>query len=119
MSVDWYDRDGNKIDVAQADKYLGDIEYRRVGYDIVIVDDEPVLVSTVLLCLDHNWSGHGPPEIFETMTFGGDENAQNMWRYSTLEQARNGHHRIVRALTEGRSPDEHAERVEAEADEAE
>ena len=36
--------------------------YERDGY----------LVSTVFLGLDHNWSGKGPPVLFETMVFSDD-----------------------------------------------
>jgi hypothetical protein len=49
-------------------------------------------VSTVWLGLDHSWTtyGEGPPVIFETMIFGGPAD-QMMWRYSTIEEAREGH----------------------------
>lgn len=49
-----------------------------------------VRVSTVFLGLNHQWEPGGPPEIFETMIFGG-EHDQDMWRYATWEEAEEGH----------------------------
>lgn len=61
-----------------------------------------VCVSTVWLGIDHSF-GEGPPEIWETMIFGGDHD-QECWRYSSDESAFAGHARIVQALREGRDP---------------
>jgi hypothetical protein len=49
-----------------------------------------VEVSTVFLGLDHNWSGQGPPIVFETMVFGGELD-EEMWRYATYAEAEAGH----------------------------
>lgn len=49
-----------------------------------------VRVSTVFLGLDHNWSGNGPPIVFETMIFGG-EHDEYCDRCATLAQARKMH----------------------------
>lgn len=54
------------------------------------IEDDKVLVSTVFLGLDHNWSGDGPPLLFETMIFGGPHD-QQCWRYSTWGHAMKGH----------------------------
>ena len=54
-------------------------------------------VSTVFLGLNHNF-GYGPPLLFETMVFGVniDELEDTpMKRYSTWEQAEDGHNKIV------------------------
>ena len=48
-----------------------------------------VLLSTVFLGLDHSF-GRGPPLLYETMIFGG-EHDQEQWRYSTHEEAIEGH----------------------------
>jgi hypothetical protein len=53
-------------------------------------------VSTIWLGLDHN-HGRGRPIIFETMVFGGPLD-QEMLRYYTEEQAREGHEFILQAL---------------------
>lgn len=50
-------------------------------------------VSTVFLGLDHSF-GKGPPLLFETMVFGGPKD-QYQKRYSTWEEAEQGHQRIV------------------------
>lgn len=52
-----------------------------------------ITVSTVFLGLDHNFSKEGPPMIFETMTFGDDE--ERCRRYSTWDEAVQGHKEIV------------------------
>ena len=46
-------------------------------------------ISTVWLGLNHQF-GNGPPLIFETMVFGGKYDGEQE-RYSTLEEAQNGH----------------------------
>ncbi len=50
-------------------------------------------VSTVFLGLDHSF-GSGPPLLFETMVFGGPLDGE-MDRYTTWEQAEEGHLRMV------------------------
>ena len=61
-------------------------------------------MSSVWLGLNHNW-GHGPPLIWETMIFGGDYD-EHQWRYPTRQTCLDDHERIVRALREGRDPEE-------------
>lgn len=51
-------------------------------------------VSTVWMGLDHSFS-EGPPLIFETMVFPECELCE---RYSTLEEAKEGHARMVAQL---------------------
>jgi hypothetical protein len=97
MRPNYYDRSGQPIyDVLEWDRKCEDIDSRRVGLDEVVCGDEQVRVSTVFLGLDHQW-GDGPPLIFETMVFG---SAVDQWqcRYSTEEQAREGHAAAVAAL---------------------
>lgn len=72
-------------------------DVRRVAKDELRVGEDDVLVSTVFLGLDHNWSGQGPPIVFETMVFGGDRD-QEMLRYATWDEADSGHRRIVDEL---------------------
>ena len=48
-----------------------------------------VRVSTVFLGIDHAF-GDGPPELFETMIFGGEHDYET-WRYATWDQAEAGH----------------------------
>jgi hypothetical protein len=72
----------------------GDIERSRVGKDVV----GESRVSTVFLFIDHQW-GEGPPLLFETMVFGGPLD-MDCERYSTWEQAEEGHARWVQKVKE-------------------
>jgi hypothetical protein len=57
-----------------------------------------VMVSTVFLGLDHNFSGKGPPILWETMVFGGPLN-QEMNRCSgNREQAEAMHDEMVQRV---------------------
>ena len=53
-----------------------------------------VRVSTVFLGLDHQY-GEGDPLLFETMIFGGELD-KDCVRYSTMNQAREGHRVAVK-----------------------
>jgi hypothetical protein len=53
---------------------------------------DDVFVSTVWLGLDHGFGYTDRPLIFETMIFGGDYDGGE-WRYSTLDEALEGHQR--------------------------
>lgn len=61
--------------------------------------DGTVRVSTVFMSLDHQF-GDGPPLVFETMVFGGDQD-EFQYRYSTKKQAENGHYQVVDCLAAG------------------
>lgn len=52
-----------------------------------------VRVSTIFLGMDHSM-GDGPPLLFETMIFGG-EHDQYQRRYTTYEEAQEGHRKAV------------------------
>jgi hypothetical protein len=56
-----------------------------------------IRVSTVFLGLDHNFSGHGPPLLFETMVFD-DYGGGEMLRYATWNEAKAGHDKMVSEL---------------------
>jgi len=72
---------------------------RRVARDeIETIDATPVVVSTVFLGLDH--SVRGPPQLFESMVFGGPLDG-TQHRYSTWEEAERGHkHLLAESVTE-------------------
>lgn len=65
-----------------------DTEGRRVALDVI----EGVRVSTVFLEVDHNFSGDGPPILYETMLSRPDGEFMD-WqrRYCTREEAQAGH----------------------------
>ncbi len=64
-------------------------------------------VSTVFLGIYHNYDPAGLPLLFETMVFGGkgdedDEYTGQVWRYSTYEEARQGHNEVMRLIEEAK-----------------
>ena len=80
-----------------ADSKIGSTKF-RVSDD----DDEPeILVSTVLLPMDHGFNG--VPMLFETMVFGGEHN-EAQFRYSTYKDALHGHDQIVKCLKKKQVP---------------
>lgn len=89
----WYDREGRPLDTESASRLLMDPEYKR----IVLTTIGPYVVSTVWLGNDYNFSGEGPPVIFETMVFALDPDSDTLGfdldcrRYCTEEEARVGH----------------------------
>ena len=70
-------------------KQLGSTD-RRVGNYI----KGKVIVSTVFLGIDHNFSNQGKPILFETMVFGGEFDGEQE-RYCTWEEAEKGHKEMV------------------------
>lgn len=75
-----------------AQSWGGDRDSRRVAYTDI---NDRCHVSTVFLGLNHNFWG-GEPLLFETMVFGGPLDG-DMNRYSTWDQAEQGHNAIVAA----------------------
>jgi len=59
---------------------------------------DDVRISTVFLGIDHAFMG-GPPILFETMIFGG-EHDQYQRRYSTWEEAEQGHQETIEMIFE-------------------
>lgn len=89
--VVYYGMDAQPISQDEAMKlWEGEGEGRVVQQDRV----DGILISTVLLMIDHNYFGEGPPLIFETMIFGGDHDGYT-YRYATRAQALSGHARAV------------------------
>lgn len=95
----YYDLEGNPIEFEQW------AAIREVPYRSVVKQDtiNHKFISTVWLGVNHNF-GEGKPLIFETMIF--PEEGKDKWqeeyceRYSTMEEAIQGHKRAV-ALVEG------------------
>lgn len=92
----WFDRAGNPIGMGDEMILRTDPTYNRIARTRV----GRYVISTVWLGMDHGHYHGGPePVIFETMIFGpgGDMEeglAGEMWRYSTEEEAREGHARV-------------------------
>jgi hypothetical protein len=88
---DYYDRQGNPMTWDEWVKgYKDDFESTRRVAKTTIGD---MFISTVWLGLDHGLPDT-PPLIFETLIMGGVMD-QNMWRYSTEEEAVAGHEQAV------------------------
>jgi hypothetical protein len=98
----WFDRQGQPIDSEAANRLLGDIAYSRVARTEITSSSDPIVkieVSTVWLGVNYNFTEDGPPIIFETMVFGGDEDQDHMmWRWSTEAEARAGHADVVTGI---------------------
>jgi hypothetical protein len=75
------------VDLHTWGETFGNFTSRNVGLTQVT---SQVTVSTVFLGLDHRLIGEGPPLLFETMIFGGPLD-QQMWRYSSWDDAEVGH----------------------------
>jgi len=109
MSYDicgWFDKQGNPLpDPQAAIEMRYDMEdggrisdYARIGKDTV----GDVLVSTVWLGMNHAFTPNGLA-IFESLCFGGEQDGE-MMRYSTEQEAIDGHRRAVENLRAGRPP---------------
>ena len=68
------------------------------------IEGKDLWVSTVFLGVNHNFSPHGPPLLFETTVFRTNpDNAVDRYtwdevetdRYTTIEEAREGHKAMV------------------------
>jgi hypothetical protein len=90
---EFYDRDGQPIDLSRWGELCNVDGYRRIAETFI----GPYRVSTVWLGLDHNFWPGGTPLIFETMVFGGDRDCE-LWRYSTEAEAAAGHEIVVAGL---------------------
>jgi hypothetical protein len=66
---------------------------------------ERVEISTIFLVVDRNFSGEGPPIMWETMVFGGEFDTYHR-RYTSHEAAKAGHEQIVAALNAGTNLDD-------------
>ena len=78
----------------EAARFFRLLKRRHVGLEEI----GGCVVSTVFLGVDHNFSGRGPPLLFETMVFVGDSDGVTCQRYSTWDDAFLGHRAKVREL---------------------
>jgi hypothetical protein len=85
-----FDRAGEPVSMRTWARLDAHTPYVRIAEDTV----GPYWVSTVWIGIDHSF-GFGPPLIFETMVFRGDETDLDCWRYSTETEALAGHARMV------------------------
>lgn len=97
--LEYYDREGRLITQDQWFGYMEGESYKRVA----LTETKGWYISTVWLGLSHQF-GEGPPLIFETMVFTDDSaKADDLLcaRYSTEEEAKQGHEVVVNYMTSG------------------
>lgn len=102
MDLEWtkpryYGMDGKPMSMEEWVELMENTD-RHVAEDYLRLRGHVYHVSTVLLGLDHSFRPDSPPLIFETMVFADDDYSgfQDIQvRYSTKEQAKAGHARIV------------------------
>ncbi len=96
----WYKLDGHTpvpCDMMEGAGMMERNDDRRVAY----TEFDDCRVSTVFLGIDHNYSGDGPPLLFETMVFPNNREGLENWadqycrRYSTWEEAEAGHYEVT------------------------
>lgn len=97
MRSAYYDREGRPITMERYLFLSRNLKYKQVARDFTPTG---YLVSTVWLGNDHNYDEDGAPLIFETMVFypsgqGGDGSDLDCLRWSTEEEARAGHARMM------------------------
>jgi hypothetical protein len=102
----YYLLDGKEIikteDVMEVEAFLSDVNKRKVAH--TLFDD--CEVSTVFLCIDHNFlRKNEEPILFETMIFGGEHDSFQR-RYFTYDEAEKSHELIVDAIKRGLDPNE-------------
>lgn len=94
---DIYDRDGKPLTLEQ---WCELIEHNPNYKRVELTEVGPYRVSTVWLGLDHRFGRNGPPLIFETTVFTSARDCgEDCWRYTTEEDARAGHWRVVAEVT--------------------
>lgn len=98
--ADYYKLVGMKVvpvaDIATWGKWYNKTD-RKVAFNTVGDKD----ISTVFLALDHSF-GRGAPLLFETMVFPhGDFSGLYCERYTTWEEAKTGHYKIVDMVRDG------------------
>lgn len=64
---------------------------------VALTKKNDIIVSTVFWGQAHDFSGKGKPLLFETMVFGGKHDTEQA-RYSTWEEAEEGHQAMVRRV---------------------
>ena len=73
-----------------------DEDKRIVRKTVLKRGQQEVTISTVFLCIDHNYYGEGKPLLFETMIFDNSHTGgEPCYRYNTWEEAEKDHMSII------------------------
>jgi len=92
----YYNKEGYPISLEEWTELFEDMEYRVVRKTEC---HNGTHISTVWLGLEHGMDGSGPL-IFETMVTHPDSKEEEMYRYSTLDQAINHHEHLCGESTQ-------------------
>lgn len=88
--------DGQPISLSEWAELYFDPAVKTVAVDTLWWRKGKALtVSTTYLGINHNFTGTGPPIIYETMIFPGED----CWRYATRGEAAAGHEGVARGVT--------------------
>ncbi len=93
----------NKEPVPEPDIIKWGEWFEKADRHVATTKGDNWVISTVFLGIDHNFSGHGDPILFETMVFrtkdwngeGDGLLEHDCERYSTWEEAEKGHKVMV------------------------
>lgn len=110
MTVDWYVLRADGTYYPRAGVYRGKtdpgVDFKIAQDTVNAPDGAEFHVSTVFLGLDHQY-GSGPPLVFETMIFPSENGDISDWgevwadRYSTIDEAREGHAKAMQVVRDG------------------
>lgn len=102
------DKDGNPINSQQWSILQQDDDYKIIKQETHEIDGVSYFISTVWLGLDHAFFPSPDLHIFETMVFSPDNQVTDyyMERYSTLQQAIDGHQKVVEKVLSGKITEE-------------
>ena len=94
----WYILDENNKPIKST--VIEASQWQKINLDKKAVKQEyidDVFVSTVFLGLDHSfpWNEDKTPVLWETMIFGGEHDQNYQERYSSYEEALEGHQKAV------------------------
>jgi len=101
-STQYFDRNGNRLQLMDWAKKCEDDEYRKVKQDKI----GKYFISTIWFGLNMNFFSNQEPLIFETMIFLDDDDQLDEFylyqeEYSTEQQALEGHERAVKLVRDG------------------
>lgn len=95
----YYDLDGTECSFDRFAELFGASNQERIIRKTELattVGGETFEVSTVFLGIDHGFDDNRQPVLWETMIFGGPDGFNDAQvRYSSLEEARSRHERVV------------------------
>ena len=78
---------------------LNDLHMKHVADDYINNNR----ISTIWLGVDHQWNENAPPLLFETMVFKDGDYGNKIYcsRYSTWQEAEEGHKRAIKWVEDG------------------